>query len=363
MIDPYTPMLNISLKVIYLIPFLVFYLLTQRINKVITKKGFNLLKAGLILTIANIAILTVTNLLIADQTLPFNQLDDLNLYQTIINAPLLVGYFLLFKGMQKLSKNTKEDNAPSIYSSLLIVLLSVIIIVILKDQAMLALNLITYYYAMIYLCASFIIAYKSLKGIKEKYSVLVLIGAFLIILDPLIYTHLYVNILKSTDFDTVQLFLNSRVYVYLGGLIGSTLVLIPNILFLNKLRKSHILAKSENDTIVEHTIKELLNETQKVYGEAAMNLFDNTCESYYQEEKKFVDSSPELNLRNLDSIEQKKFFNKLMRIYFKIIPIELGEKILEKIVDNRNSKLINDAIPDELVIPKRIEPDKVSTKN
>lgn len=362
MIDPYTPILNISLKITYLIPFFVFYLLSQRINSVISKKRVNILRLGIILTITNIVILLVTNLLIAEQTLPFNQLDDLNIYQIIINAPLLLGYFFLFKGMQQLSPNNKKNSSASIYSTLVITLLSVMILVILKDSLLLALNLITYYYAIIYLSASFVIAYKKLSGIKERFSIIVLIGAFAIILDPAAYTHLYVNILTDTNFDTVQLFLNNRIYVYIGGLIGSILVLIPNILFFNKLRKSIEIKMTPNDTIIEYTLKRLLNETQKIYGEAVMNLFDNTCSSYLEEEHKYVDFSPELNLKNLDSIEQKKFFGKLLNLYFKIIPAELGEKILDKIADIRNSKLINDSIPDKIILLERIEPDDKQLK-
>lgn len=266
--DPYTPILNISLKVAYLIPFLVFYLLSQRINKIILRKGINILKIGLLLTITNIVVLVLTNLLIADQTLPFEHLDNLNVYQILINAPLLAGYFTLFKGMQKLPPDTKEDDASGIYASLVIALLSVMILIILQDKILLALNLVTYYYAFIYLCASFVIVYIKLKKIKEKYAIMVLIGAFIIVIDPAIYTNLYVNLLTSTDLEIVQSFLNNRVYVYLGGLIGSIFVLIPNALFLNKLRKNIKFQMNSNDTIVEHTIKRLLNETQKVYGEA-----------------------------------------------------------------------------------------------
>jgi len=332
-----------------------FVILSRRQNKIVNNSAYKWLLTGLILGLVNFFILLLINTLAFLGILNENTatINTMMIYQTIPNAFLIGAYGFALIGMFKIAK--KEITSDNILSMFIYMILIASITFFTGKSVLFNVNITTYLIFIYLLISTFIETGLFLKK-HLKHFYLIFIGILVLLADPIVYIIMYNNI--YANYPNFTGFFYYRSILYMVGLLGVTFVLIPNILFLNKLRKSIEIKMNSNDTIVEHTIKELLNETQKVYGEAAMNLFDNTCESYYQEEKKFVDSSPELNLRNLDSIEQKKFFNKLLRVYFKIIPTDLGEKILEKIADNRNSKLINDAIPNEIAILERIEPDE-----
>ena len=347
--------LGTLLKGVYLLPLLNFAILSRRQSKIIDNSAYKWLLAGLILGLINFIILMLINTFAFLGILNENTstISTMMIYQTIPNVFLIGAYGLALIGMFKIAR--KDITSDNILSMFIYMVLIASITFFTGKSLLFNINITTYLIFIYLLISTFIETGLFLKKhIKHFY--LIFMGILVLIADPINYIIGYNNLYVM--FPNFTGFFYYRNIGYIIGSIGITFILVPNILFLNKLRKMIELKMNSNDTIVEHTIKKLLNETQKVYGAAVMNLFDNACESYYQEEKKFVDTSPELNLRNLDSIEQKKFFNKLMRIYFKIIPIELGEKILEKIADNRNSKLINDAIPDELIIPERIEPDE-----
>jgi len=346
--------LGTLLKGVYLLPFINFYLLSKRKNEFILDNSYKIILIGLILGIINIIMLMIINYLsfVGILNASTSNIDTVFFYQIIINILLLSSYALLLIGMYKLSK--KEVSRSDLINMISFIVLINIITVFTKDNMLFRINLITYFVTIYLLINNFVLTNFFLKDYEKKHY-LVIIGAFILMIDPLVYSIMYDNLYST--FPDFTGFYYYRQILYLVGAVSISLVLTPNLGLLIKLRKKETVSYNKKDSLVENTIKRLLNETQKIYGNATNNLFQNANSSFQEEFDKKIEYNGNFSFKNLKYKEQKEYLKILFRVYIKILSRSLTIGIIKRIMDHNNDGLMIECFPKNVLSPHRIEPD------
>ncbi len=306
--------IGVLLKFIYITPFINYLLIIKREQKELELKNNYYLISGFLLLILNYLLIIMSNTLLMNKQLNLN-FNKLMIYQTVFNLFLMIGYLLLMIGV------FKHDNKNFDINDLInIIIITLLITVLSPLNYLFIINSITYLLGIYFLIKSLIIMNNSLKKLQKKYY-LTIIGALLLILDPIVFINAYKQALLINSLtEALNVLYFNRLIIYLIGTIAMILILIPNILLFIKLSRRKAFRVTSKDSIIEARIKKLLTKLQETYGEIVINLFNDVCKQFKTNCNKVSD---------LKISEQKLLFNKLINKLRRTFPKRIINKLLE----------------------------------
>lgn len=271
-------------KFIYLLPFLNYFMINKRKKEFELKNNHELIKIGIIIAGVGIGIVFLINVLgflniVRSDNVNF---DVVYLIQIITNILIIIGYSLLFKALLELYEQKIGFTEIALITGFLLLMGAVMVTS--TTNNLLRLTLISYVTQMYLLSNSFILTGLILKRIGVKTYYLAIMSSLVLLLDPLIFYDMYLR--YFTDLTQPAMFYSLRNIMYLVSGIAMGLVNIPNLSFMIKLRKRETISYNDKDSLVENTMKRLINELQRIYGTVTLTLFKGTCDSFYQDFQK-----------------------------------------------------------------------------
>ncbi len=324
-------------KLIYLLPFVNFYIIARRKSDYFKDGLAARFLAGVLIAGFGIVAYVVPNILNLVGFLNDSNffLKDAYIVQLCINISLLIGYVILLLNSIKMLNQRLTFNELLLF--LVFVLLIVYITSLIINDLLLGFVLFTYAVEIFFLASSFIVSSFIIKGFSNKYYYLPIISAFLLIIDLLLFNQLFVNCL--VDWSSATCFYELRSLMHLVGGIAILLLFIPNIkLFFQLSNKRKIIIKKSN-SLVEATIRLLLIEFQKIYGDVIFNIYKNACLKFNNDFNKNL-SCDEINLSGLTVRDSKVFLKVLISVFKDVLSEDLTLSVVKRIMNYKNKELL-----------------------
>ncbi|MBD3312404.1 hypothetical protein GF352_03055 [archaeon] len=337
--------LGFLLKISYIIPFLVFYVLFKRYNSIVKNRSYQKFVTGIVLFSLAIGILLVLQVIV-----PLGLIDDLSVNivlvtQLVSNTFLIIAYNVLLKGLRSFSLAESRINIR-IYFIFLLLFLSVSSLSI-TDNVLLVLIIVSNSLAMFSLILCFLLISNILKQLHIKYYVLPAIGIFFLVIDPILCFKTYplslgnavlIGDLSATGLGTFYYY---RLIAYIFTSIAMVFVLAPVFYLLLKILTRQVITFDSDDSVPERVIKKLTIRMQRVVGKVAFTIIQLASRDFEERFKK-VDYTNNLDIKNLSAKDKKEFLKMVIKRYYKTIGKPVTNNILKKISGAETREVIID---------------------
>lgn len=328
-----------TVKLVYLVPFLFYYVIAKRMFLIFNKDGKvrRLLKLGLILSFFGAIIIIIMHFLgwVGVFTAENTSLDTFYLSQGFSSLFIGAGYFLIFFGLVNIKQKKLESNVfGSVY---LFIFLLLFLMMNISDNLLFIFALTFYSISIFFLSYSFLLMADILASFEEPLYWFCLIGAILIILDPVFIIYDYTHILVDMEMSTLDAFFEMRTQIYLSNIISLFFVSIPHIKLLKDLFSKRKITINKDDKVSVKVLKTYINYFEKIIGTVSSTVFikclkDKGFEGFniYSKES-YTKLSEEESLMLLDYLIDK--FHKILG--------PVSYRVLINIKNKTNMKIIN----------------------
>lgn len=331
------------LKLSYIVPFAVFYVLIKRYNSLLKNHSYRKFFLGIALLIIGIFSIFFTQVI---KTLGLIDDYSVNLIigaQVVSNTLLIMAYFLLFYGIKHFVK-ADEFNLKIYYLLLIFFLFTSNYIV--TDNLLLVLAIVTYCLAIFTLILCFLTLSQVLQRFKISYYYLPVIGVFFLIIDPILYFKIYplslgsAAIIGELTAPIEALFYFYRFIAYSSASIAMLLVLLPVSVLLVKILTKQAIVFKKDDTVYERVIKKLTIKMQRIVGKVSLTVIKRAGKAFEDNFNKEVEHSPNLDIKGLSLKEQKRFLALVIKKYYEIIGKPITNNLLKRISDEDTQEVI-----------------------
>lgn len=299
-----------------IIPFLVFFLLSRRFDRLLKKKIY---QSPFLIAICFFILKIIFTNYFAFLSLNFernwNGILMGTQLQGITNIFSAISYIFFFIGIIKIKENLRFDNSVFYLTNIIIMFLfSYFYFVTLPLNFLVNFLLSLYPFSTFILCYSFISISFLLKKYNERFWYLSLIGSFILLIDPSLYIYSFVGgIIKGSL--RLEVFYFRKTIATLSFLLSCSLVLIPNAIFLKKLIKKVDIIIHTDETAIQKTIKTFLNAYKKLIGGAIFSIFILAVRNHYKKYNVEVGFTPNYELRGISNEEKFKFLDTLIETF------------------------------------------------
>jgi len=333
------------IKIIYIIPFANFFLLSKRKREFVYDNSYKPLIVGITFAIIHIVLSFVLELLIFYNVIVVSSPDVLSFYEALVNVFLFISSGILLMAMYH--ENNRRITKNDLMNVIIFILLAVNITAFTNNSLLFIMNMIIYFISIYFLINTFLLTGFFLENYQKDYY-LALVGGCILTLEPLIYLTMFSNYYVA--FPAVDIFYYYSYAKILVTSVALSILLIPHLRFAMEIRRNKFLPYDKEDSLVENTIKRLFNETQKIFGGATKNVLKNTCMAYKKDFNKKVECDEPFKFKNLNYREQKDYLKILIRMFHKVFSGELSNVLIKKITDDKNDGLIAECSPPKEIV-------------
>ncbi len=291
------------LKIFYLIPFINYYIINKKENEELNNKKNDTIILGLTLIVIN-TLLTIISYFVKSMSGVKGIMNSFNLliFQSLLNIILMIGYLILLINIY--NKSNKKFSIIDLINLLIIILL---ITTLSPPNTLLIIISTTYTLAIYFLINAIIIMSESIKKLRLINYYLTIIGSIILILDPILLIKTYQIIINTNLNDGLTILFKNRLISYLIIITSMTLILIPNLQLLSKIRNRRIIKIYKKDSVELKQAKRLLNKLQEIYGDIVTSIYDKSLRKKLNDKLFLKDF-----IKELERTFPKKIINKAL---------------------------------------------------